>query len=1080
MRRSSTEPGNRVLAILVVHGEQPWHDVVASRLAERAHVAPMSLLVVDNGAPQAARIAAEAGADLLQLPRVRSFGGAVAAAVNHPLAEEAEFVLLLHDDLILDAEALPRMLEVMDTRPAVAVTGPKLLDWRREPLLQQVGMTIDTFGRAESHLSGAELDQGQHDHRDRSLYVSSAGMLIRKHVFVELGGFDPRFSAMRDDLDLCWRAWLAGHTVEVVPEAVGWHISAAARSVRRKGRGRRATTRYLAERHTLAAMIKNYGLLRLAWTLPLYVLLALFKSVGFALTRRVASAAAPLAAIAWNVRSLPGTLRLRGATQRSRQRSDSELTDLFAHGSWRRRAYVEALADWISGTDTTALVREETVIRRAHRSERSVKFRAVDRVRDRPAAIVGGVLALVWLIMCIPLLGGGQLIGGQVAAWPAAAGDFLAAYTSGWGTGPLASGAFPAPVQPVLAMLAAIVGGGAWAAQRLVVLGLVPLIWLVTLRAGRLITSHPGPRVLGATVYTVSPLVLGAFAQGRIDALSVAAVLPTTLLLAARAGQPGVSPGKAWRATALLAVVTSLAIAVAPGAWPVVVLPSLVVAGLASRNRSARSRVAWRLLVAGLGVVGLLLPWLIDLGTGTTDTFGSLDSLATQAPLRMWEAAVGYVQVLPGLAATAGWLWIAAAAAVIVAALVFGLRERAATVFLLMGTMIAFAAATAVVARGVEDVVWPPMVALPAALALGGLAVTAARSAADVLRHHDFGFRHVVALLSVAAVVLGPIAVTVVSVTLDEWPQVRRAPELLPLFVQADAERLGPYRILVLEGDDAQMSWAVTEASGPQMTAFGTRADSRMVAAVDGVLEGLLAGEAQAAGRAGLLNVRYLVLRDAATRAAVAPALADLAGVEPLAAGGGRVYEVRTWLPRAAVVDRELLQRARDGQPLPPDRVEESRLAPVGVGRYAGGPAEGDLLLLSEAADPAWIAQAGGRPLEEAPVVGDALPIMAFSVAGEVEGIVADAAPATRPVWLVWQVVVLLTLLSLALRAPGRVIKPAPVDPQVLPEAATWPRSQGDRARGDVGSMSNTVAPGAGRSSEVATMRDVDSREAKS
>jgi len=58
--------------------------------------------------------------------------------------------------------------------------------------------------------------------------VSSAGMLVRRDVWDELGGFDPYLPLMRDDVDLCWRAWLAGHRVAVVPTAIVFHAEAAA------------------------------------------------------------------------------------------------------------------------------------------------------------------------------------------------------------------------------------------------------------------------------------------------------------------------------------------------------------------------------------------------------------------------------------------------------------------------------------------------------------------------------------------------------------------------------------------------------------------------------------------------------------------------------------------------------------------------------------------------------------------------------------------------------------------------------------------------------------------------------------
>ena len=44
-------------------------------------------------------------------------------------------------------------------------------------------------------------------------------MLVRRDVFDALGGFDPAFAPHADDVDLCWRAHLAGHRVVVVPQA---------------------------------------------------------------------------------------------------------------------------------------------------------------------------------------------------------------------------------------------------------------------------------------------------------------------------------------------------------------------------------------------------------------------------------------------------------------------------------------------------------------------------------------------------------------------------------------------------------------------------------------------------------------------------------------------------------------------------------------------------------------------------------------------------------------------------------------------------------------------------------------------
>ena len=65
------------------------------------------------------------------------------------------------------------------------------------------------------------------------LAVSSAGMLVRRDIWRDLKGFDPRLPIFRDDIDFGWRARRAGHRVAVAPDAVVYHAQAAASGERR-------------------------------------------------------------------------------------------------------------------------------------------------------------------------------------------------------------------------------------------------------------------------------------------------------------------------------------------------------------------------------------------------------------------------------------------------------------------------------------------------------------------------------------------------------------------------------------------------------------------------------------------------------------------------------------------------------------------------------------------------------------------------------------------------------------------------------------------------------------------------------
>ena len=129
--------------------------------------------------------------------------------------------------------ALARTAARRRRRPAdIAVVGPKLLGWYDRRQLLEAGVTIAHSGRRWTGVERREQDQGQHDQVRPVLSVSTAGMLIRRDVFEELGGFDRRLPLMRDDVDLCWRAHAAGHRVLVAPEAVVRHAEAASRERR--------------------------------------------------------------------------------------------------------------------------------------------------------------------------------------------------------------------------------------------------------------------------------------------------------------------------------------------------------------------------------------------------------------------------------------------------------------------------------------------------------------------------------------------------------------------------------------------------------------------------------------------------------------------------------------------------------------------------------------------------------------------------------------------------------------------------------------------------------------------------------
>ncbi len=220
----STHSQDIVTAVIVAHDGAAWLPRVAQAVANQTR--PVQRVVaVDTGSRDrsGAMLAQAFGrAAVFGMERATGYGVAVAKALRHRAAntsippaggsrdERTEWVWLLHDDCEPAPDALERLLAGAREAPAAAVLGPKVRDWSDRDVLLEAGLTIDRAGRRVTGIEPREADQGQHDGDRDVLAVSSAGMLARRDVWDEVGGFDPGMRLFREDTDFCWRVQAAG------------------------------------------------------------------------------------------------------------------------------------------------------------------------------------------------------------------------------------------------------------------------------------------------------------------------------------------------------------------------------------------------------------------------------------------------------------------------------------------------------------------------------------------------------------------------------------------------------------------------------------------------------------------------------------------------------------------------------------------------------------------------------------------------------------------------------------------------------------------------------------------------------
>ncbi len=259
--------------------------------------------------------------------------------------------------------------------------GPKLREWPSLRRLLEVGVTISGTGRRETGLERAEYDQGQHDEVRTVLAVNTAGMLVRRSVLEELGGFDRQLAVFGNDIDFGWRAATAGHKTIVVPAAVVFHAEAAHRGVRRTPLTGRHT-HYQERRAALYTLLANAPGRSLPWQVVRLGLGTLLRVVGFLLVRAVGQALDELAALV-SLYGSPGQIRAARRERRERrpERGTHDVRALLAPRWVPYRHGLDAVSDLV--TALTLQAQDVAERRRAAAAEAEADHAVTPRRRTR-------------------------------------------------------------------------------------------------------------------------------------------------------------------------------------------------------------------------------------------------------------------------------------------------------------------------------------------------------------------------------------------------------------------------------------------------------------------------------------------------------------------------------------------------------------------------------------------------------------------------------------------------------------------------------------------------------------------------
>ncbi len=284
--------------------------------------ADVEVILVDNASSDGSQALVRSeypAVRLIELKENRGFTGACNLGLE---AASGDYIALLNNDTEVLPDWAQQVVEAFERQPDAGIIASKMLLFDQRDRFHTAGDFFTIDGRAGNR--GAwEWDRGQYDRGEYVFSACGGSAAYRQSMLKEIGKLDDDYFFLLEDVDLAWRAQLAGFKVWYEPRALVFHHLSAT--------GGGITASYHAGRNGIWLIVKNMptSLLRKYGRRILARQLALL--IESAKAWRGREARARLRGMMAGALSLGGALAKRRQIQAAKRVSDDYIESMLTH-----------------------------------------------------------------------------------------------------------------------------------------------------------------------------------------------------------------------------------------------------------------------------------------------------------------------------------------------------------------------------------------------------------------------------------------------------------------------------------------------------------------------------------------------------------------------------------------------------------------------------------------------------------------------------------------------------------------------------------------------------------------------------
>jgi len=242
---------------------------------------------------------------------------------------KGKYIALLDHDVEVDRAWLKEAMGIFERHLDAGVVQSIVLDIKKRNIIQHAGIKIQSYLGWVISL-GFGKDIRKYNPKEKEVFADATGLIFKKRIWEEIGGFDEDLAINVDDWDFNWRVWLYGYKEYLAPKSITYHWS------KKQSTRDRWIRRFWWEFHFAKVpwlFIKNYEIKNLIIHLPVHISVNLFRGMVNLVRLNPSPLFAFFYASGWTLTNIGKLLNKRRITQDSRKIADSYLlTKLMDNG----------------------------------------------------------------------------------------------------------------------------------------------------------------------------------------------------------------------------------------------------------------------------------------------------------------------------------------------------------------------------------------------------------------------------------------------------------------------------------------------------------------------------------------------------------------------------------------------------------------------------------------------------------------------------------------------------------------------------------------------------------------------------